>query len=172
MQVEALLIPPAPPRVRVFTEDDLHVTLGFLGPVRDSAALAAWQGIDRFPSFRRVDGTFSRVRALGHPRTPSALSALIDEGERELSAMIAEARAPLLEAAGAPPDDRSPLPHMTIARIQRRASAAERRRALDWAQGIELRGARFVASQVALYTWSTDRQSRLFQIVEQRALAS
>ena len=50
MQVEALVIPPAPPRVRLFAQSDLHVTLGFLGPVRDSAALAAWQSIDRFPS--------------------------------------------------------------------------------------------------------------------------
>jgi 2'-5' RNA ligase len=172
MQVEALLIPPAPPRVRVFTEDDLHVTLGFLGPVEAPEALAAWQTIDRFQSLSRVDGTFRCVRPLGHRRKPSALSALIQEGAPALSSMISEARAPLLEAAGAPPDDRSPLPHMTIARIQRRASAAERRHALEWAEALDLSRARFTASEVALYTWSSDRQSQLFRIVERRALAS
>lgn len=172
MQVEGLVIPPAPPRVRAFTEADLHVTLGFLGPVQASEARTSWQTIDRFASFRPVDGTFSGVRPLGHPRKPSALSALIDEGAPALSAMISEARAPLLEAAGAPPDDRPPLPHMTIARIQRRANAAERRDALDWAKTLDLSGARFTASRVALYTWSSDRQLQLFQIVEQQVLAS
>ena len=166
------MIPPAPPRVRVFTEGDLHVTLGFFGPVQASEALVAWQTLDRFQSLRRVDGTFRSVRPLGHRRKPSALSALIEEGAPALASMISGARAPLLEAAGAPPDDRPPLPHMTIARIQRRASAAERRHALDWAKALDLSSARFTASEVALYTWSPDRQSQLFQIVERRTLAT
>ena len=77
------------------------------------------------------------VKALGNPRKPSALSALVGEGQEPLSEMIAEARAPLLAAADAPPDDRPPLPHMTIARIQRRAKGAERREALRWAEGLD-----------------------------------
>jgi len=172
MQVEGFHIPAAPPRVRVFAAPDLHVTLGFFGSVQASEALEAWQEIDGFRSFRSVVGSFGRVTPLGHPRKPSALSALVAEGEGPLSEMIAEARAPLLAAAGAPTDERPPLPHMTIARIQRRANPAERRRALEWAEDLDLSDARFTATSVALYTWSTDRQEMLFRIVEQRSLSS
>jgi 2'-5' RNA ligase len=172
MQVQGLRTPPAPPRVRVFTASDLHVTLGFLGSVPEVEAHKAWTLIDTFPSFRAVTGSFARVMPLGNPRKPSALSAVVEEGRDALSEMIAQARGPILAAAGAPEDTRPPLPHMTLARIQRRASAAERREALRWAKGIHMAGVSFTVSSVALYTWSDDRQERLFQIVAQRELAS
>lgn len=166
MQVERLRLPPAPPRVRVFTDTDLHVTLGFLGAVQEAEAQKAWALIDGFASFRQVMGSFSEVKPLGNPRKPSALSAIVDTGRDTLSEMIVEARSPLLEAAGAPPDTRAPLPHMTVARVQRRATADERRSALRWARELDTSKARFTASSVALYTWSDDRQNRLFRIVE------
>lgn len=170
MQVEGLHLPPAPPRVRVFGPPDLHVTLGFLGSVEESAALEAWAMIDAFGSLRAVTGTFECVRGLGNPRKPSALSAMIADGSDALVDMTVEARAPLLEAAGSPPDERAPLPHMTIARIQRRAQSAERREALRWAARIDLAGVRFSAASVALYTWASDRAERLFRVVQQREL--
>ncbi len=167
MQVRSLHLRPAPPaRVRVFAPSDLHLTLGFLGAVQEADARNAWGRIGDFASFRGVTGSFSRVEPLGHPRKPSALAAIVETGRGALSEMIAEARDPLLKAAGAPEDGRPPLPHMTLARIQRRANAAERREALRWAQAIDLRGVAFVAAAVALYTWAEDRQERLFQIVE------
>lgn len=173
MQVASLhLRPDPPPRVRIFSASDLHVTLGFLGSVQESEARTAWDRIGDFASFRRVTGSFSGVEPLGHPRRPSALAATVDTGREALSEMIAEARGPLLSAAGAPEDSRPPLPHMTLARIQRRAGAAERREALRWARSIDLRGVTFTASSVALYTWADDRQDRLFQIVEQQPFAS
>ena len=172
MQVLSLHLRPAPLRVRVFSGADRHITLGFLGSVQESDARKAWARIEDFGSFRRVDGTFSAVQPLGHPRKPSALSALVDEGRHVLSEMIAEARGPLLIAGGAPEDSRPPLPHMTLARIQRRANAAERQEALRWAREIDLRGVTFSTSSVALYTWAEDRQERLFQIVECHELGS
>ena len=170
MQVEGLHLPPAPRRVRVFAAADLHITLGFLGSVQEADARRAWAQIGSFASFRPVTGSFEGVRALGHPRTPSALAAMVDEGRDAMAEMIVEAKGPLLEAADAPPDDRAPLPHMTLARIQRRARSAERREALRWAETIDLRGIRFAAASVALYSWATDRQERLFRIVEQHSL--
>lgn len=170
MQVEGLRLPPAPRRVRVFGASDLHVTLAFLGSVQEQEARDAWARIGSFSSFRAVTGSFERVQPLGHPRKPSAISAIVDEGREAMTEMIAEARGPLLAAADAPPDDRAPLPHMTLARVQRRAQSAERREALRWAEGIELRGISFTAASVALYTWALDRQERLFRIVEQRAM--
>jgi 2'-5' RNA ligase len=170
MQVEGLRLPPAPRRVRVFVASDFHVTLGFLGSVQEPEARQAWSQIGSFSSFRSVSGSFDRVQALGHPRKPSALSAIVDEGREAMTDMIAEARGPLLAAADAPPDDRAPLPHMTLARVQRRAQSAERQEALRWAEAIDLRGISFTAASVALYTWALDRQERLFRIVEQHAL--
>jgi len=146
------------------------VTLGFLGSVQESSALQAWAIIDRFTSFRAVSGTFECVRGLGHPRKPSALSAMIAEGSDGLAEMMAEARGPLLAAAGAPPDDRAPLPHMTLARIQRRADGAQRREALRWAARIDLARVTYSATSVALYTWATDRAERLFRVVDSREL--
>jgi hypothetical protein len=61
---------------------------------------------------------------------------------------------------------------MTLARIQRRANAHERRQALRWAQTIDLRSVTFTAPSVALYTWSDDRQERLFRIVERHIFGS
>ena len=173
MQVDGLRLHPSPPpRVRVFATSDLHVTLGFLGPIAESDARRAWDRIGEFPSFQSVAGTFSSVEPLGHPRKPSALCAMVDVGREPLAEMIAEARETLLRAAGAPEDSRLPLPHMTLARIQRRAKAAERRQALRWAHSIDLRAVTFTAPSAALYTWADDRQERLFQIVERHVFGS
>ena len=173
MQVEGLRIHPGPPpRVRVFGTLDLHITLGFLGSVPEADARRAWDQIGGFRSFRRVSGSFSGVEPLGHREKPSALCALVGTGRAPLVDMIAEARGPLLEAAGAPEDHRPPLPHMTLARIQRRATAVERRQALRWAHTIDLRAVTFTAASVALYTWADDRHERLFQILARHELSS
>jgi 2'-5' RNA ligase len=140
--------------------------------VEESDARRAWDRIGDYPSFQRVTGSFSGIEPLGHPAKPSALSAMVDAGREPLAEMIAEARETLLSAAGAPEDNRPPLPHMTLARIQRRANAAERRQALRWAHTIDLRGVTFTAPLVALYTWADDRQERLFQIVERYVFGS
>jgi len=173
MQVEGLRpLPEPPPRVRVFGSVDLHCTLAFLGSVTEVDARRAWSRIPDLVSSGAVTGSFAVVKPLGNPRKPSALSALVDDGCVPLSEMIDRARTPLLEAVGAPPDERPPLPHMTLARIQRRASSSERKAALRWGQSLELADASFIASSVALYTWADDRRERLFQVVEQRALGS
>ena len=169
MQVANLHVKPGPPpRVRLFPSSDLHVTLGFLGSVQESEAQKAWALVGEFSSFRQVSGTFTGVEAMGHPRKPSALAAVIDQGRGALRDMIVEARGPVLHAAGAPEDSRSPLPHMTLARIQRRASADERREAIRWARSIDLGAVTYTVPSVALYTWTEDRRERLFRIVEER----
>ncbi|MBW1762361.1 MAG: hypothetical protein JRG67_02730 [Deltaproteobacteria bacterium] len=173
MQVDGLrLHPEPPPRVRIFAASDRHVTLGFLGSVGESDARRAWDLVSDFPSFRGVTGSFGGIEPLGHRAKPSALCAMVADGRAPLAEMIAEAREPLLRAAGAPKDTRPPLPHMTLARIQRRANAHERRQALRWANTIDLRAVTFTAPSVALYTWADDRQERLFQIVERHIFGS
>lgn len=172
MQVERLwLHSDPPPGVRRFVEDDLHCTLAFLGRVGESMALRAWSRATELLDAPAVHGTFANVEPLGNPRKPSALSAIVGEGRVPFCAMIDHARGSILDAAGAPPDDRPPLPHMTIARIQRRASSAERRKALEWAASLDVGAASFIASSVALYAWAEDRRERLFRIVSCHALA-
>ncbi len=173
MQVEGLrLVPEPPPRVRVFPSVDLHCTLVFLGPVTEDDARRAWSYVPDLVSSGAVAGSFAEVKPLGNPRKPSALSAMIADGRAPLANMIDRARAPLLEAVGAPLDGRPALPHMTLARIQRRASSAERKAALRWAESIELADASFVTSSLGLYTWADDRRERLFQIVDEHLLGS
>jgi 2'-5' RNA ligase len=158
--------------VRVFAPSDLHVTLAFIGSADEEDARRAWDLVEGFASLRAITGSFERVKPLGHPRRPSALCAMVDGGSEAFAEMINEARGPLLEAADAPPDNRLPLPHMTLARIQRRARGAERRQAVRWAEGLDVRDASFTAASVALFTWATDRAERLFQIVERQDLSS
>ena len=111
------------------------------------------------------------MTALGSPRRPSALSALVAEGRSELASVIGQLRGPLLLAAGAPPDTREPLPHVTLARIQRKASSSERRAAMAWASAIDLSSVSFRMDALGLYTWAEDRTARLFTIVERLSLA-
>ena len=79
--------------MRVFTDPDLHVTLGFLGSVQESDARKAWDLVGAFRSFRRVVGSFSGVKPLGNPRKPSALSAMVEAGREPLIEMIADSPA-------------------------------------------------------------------------------
>ncbi|MEM7435938.1 MAG: 2'-5' RNA ligase family protein [Myxococcota bacterium] len=167
MQVEGLWPLPDPPRrVRVFAEEDLHCTLVFLGAVGADEAKRGWS-VAREMAFEPVQGRFDEVRALGNPSKPSALSAIVGDGSRPLASMIDRARRPVAEAVGARVDARPPLPHMTVARIQRRAGPDERRAALSWAQSLDVRHASFRVGSLGLYTWAEDRAHRLFQIVEE-----
>jgi 2'-5' RNA ligase len=173
MQVEGLRFAgEPPPRVRLFAMADLHCTLGFLGSVAETNARRAWGRIPDLLNSEVVTGSFTEVKPLGNARKPSALSAMVGDGRVPLCELISHARAPLLEAADAPPDERPPLPHMTLARIQRRASSTERKAALEWAQSLNLADVSFIAASVALYTRADDRGDRLFQIVEQRSLGA
>lgn len=167
--IEALLGEP-PRRVRYFAESDLHLTLAFLGPVERSAAMAAWEVAEE-AALERVQGTFAGVKALGNPRKPTAVSALVGEGYDALCQMIGESRSTMFVAAGAREETRPPLPHVTLARIQRRASGAEYREAVEWMKSLRIEGVPFIVDRVALYTWAEDRRSRLFDAVEARALS-
>ncbi|MEM7137000.1 MAG: 2'-5' RNA ligase family protein [Myxococcota bacterium] len=167
MQVEGLSRWPDPPsRVRVFAQEDLHCTVVFLGAVGAKEAQRGWS-VARDIAFAQVQGGFGEVRALGNPSRPSALSAIVSDGADELAAMIDRVRGPIARAAGARADTRPPLPHMTVARIQRRATVQDRRAALAWAQALEVRRASFRVTSLGLYTWANDRAQRLFQIVDE-----
>lgn len=155
-----------PPNVRAFHPDDLHATLAFLGSVTPDAAMAAWRALALDVPARAV--VLGDVVPLGDPRHPSALSAVVDDAP--LRDAIGAARAAVSLAASAPLDARPPLVHVTVARIGRRVTDAERAAAIAWAASLRLAQVPARIDEVALYTWSADRTTRHFRIVERRAL--
>jgi len=159
-------VPLAPPGTRRFPARDLHLTVAFLGAVEAEAAQAAW-ALCRWQG-PAIPAGLGPVRGFGNPRQPSALAAVLEQGRDPVVALIAALRGPLLAAAGARPDPRPPLPHLSLARVQRRATAAQRQRALAWAASLDLGGVPLVLDRLALYTWAEDRERGLFRKVEER----
>ncbi|MEN0061521.1 MAG: hypothetical protein AAGA48_05185 [Myxococcota bacterium] len=156
-------MPTAPPAVRVFHPEDRHITAAFLGSCGQAAAEEA------FASARQVAGpidraTFGSVKALGNPKRPSSFSALLDDGNEPLSQVIATWRNRWLNLAGKSSDPRPPLPHCTLARATRRATDAQRERAVAWGLALPTLGAELQLRPLALYTWTSDRRERLFRI--------
>ena len=159
----------APPGVRLFGAEDLHLTVAFLGPVDEAHAHAAFALAAGFPlQARRVQ--LGSVEALGNRRRPSAFSALLTEGRVQVEQALGAARDAMWEAAGARPDARPPLAHLTFARPSRRASDHERAQALTWAKQLDLGAPQCQLTRIALYTWSHDRATALFRIVRELPL--
>lgn len=157
---------PEPPRgVRRFSAGDLHATVAFLGAVGDEAARRGFAAARAWPT-GPLPVRLGPVRPFGSKRHPSALSAVFGEGNDAVVDAISEVRDEVLAAADARPDPRPPLPHVTLARIGRRAGPEDRRHALAWARTVDLGAVSTVLDRVALYTWSDDRRRSLFRIVD------
>ncbi len=163
------LVADAPDGVRVFHPDDLHATVAFLGGCAPERAQRAWATADRLGS-SSFGVALGGLKALGNPRRPSALSVVIDQGQRQAAALIESLRAPMIEAAGARPDPRPPLPHITVARLGRKATARQRRDALSWVESTPPVGAELTIDRLCLYTWADDRSIRQFRKVEEHRL--
>jgi 2'-5' RNA ligase len=152
----------APPAsVRAFHPSDLHATIAFLGAVEEERARAAWAALALDVAPRAI--TMREVVPLG----ASALSATIHD---DALTQAMTAREAVWAAAGCARDDRPPLAHVTVARMARRASPADRSAAIAWAAGLRLEHVPARIDRVALYVGLEDRRERLFRIVESRAL--
>ncbi len=159
----------APTAVRVFHPADVHLTVAFLGACGGQRAATAWQLLASYAA-APIDIRLARLEPMGNPRRPSALSALIDTGREAVSKLTLDMRAPLLAAAGAEPDTREPLPHVTVARPMRKCSPEQRRNAIAWATAKPAIGASVSIDRVALFTWSDDRRTRQFRVVAEHQL--
>lgn len=161
----------APPGVRLFHPEDLHLTVAFLGAVSEDAARRGFEQARAFPLAAR-EITLGPVIPMGNKRRPSALSARLIEGEREVAQAITQVRDAICDAAGAPRELRPALPHLTVARPLRSATYAERTSALAWAASLDLGTPRVSLTCIALFTWSAERRERLFALRERVPLAA
>ena len=155
-----------PPTCRGFQPEDVHMTVAFLGamaPARREDVVAVLAAIREQP----ITIELGRLLALPSRRRVSALSFALAQGDEAARALIGRHRDALIHAAGARPDDRPPLAHITVARPLRKHGEAARRAARDWAQEVTPPDATLVVDRLALYTWADDRRVRQFQISDE-----
>ena len=157
-----------PAGIRRFHPEDLHLTVAFLGGCSLEQAEAAWSTLEG-RSHPPIRLQISALMAMGSPRHPSAYALTFGEGKQEAAALMSSWREPAWEAASSRRDSRAALPHLTIARPPRKGREI-RRLGMEWLQKTEPRPAVLLLDQVALYTWSQDRKSRLFRILKERPL--
>ena len=164
----APLLETAPDGLRQFHPDDLHATVAFLGACGEDAARRAFARASRL-SVPTFDVTLRGLKAMGSRARPSAYSLLMG-GDDALADWMTGQKDLLLAAAGAPPNrwGRS-LPHVTVARPGRRASRKLLHSAAGWVKDTAPLDVRLRLDRLALYTWSDDRGTRLFKIVDERA---
>lgn len=160
-----------PAGIRRFHEDDLHVTVAFLGPVDPEDADKAFSVTDwsRLPPLTAVTGARA---AFGNPRRPSAHGLELDsEADDAVARFIETWRNVLLEAAGRPFENRSIRPHVTLGRPPRRPAETIRERAGRWLDerqpAVPLR-----LDRIALYTRADDRRERQFVRIRESMFAA
>jgi 2'-5' RNA ligase len=144
-------VPEPPANFRLFVAADLHLTIAFLGGCGEERARAAWDAL-ALP-LAPLTATLGPLVALGNPRRYSALGARLGDGRAEVEAAMTAARDEPIRVAGAEPETRPALAHVTLARPARKARPADRRAGLDWAAKVPV-GQRVQFAKVALYTIS------------------
>jgi RNA 2',3'-cyclic 3'-phosphodiesterase len=168
-----LKLPRVPPGFRAFHPEDVHLTLSFLGACGEEAARRAFTTLEgrlRGERAAPLHVSLGKVVQMGPKARYSALSAVVDVGNDVAIAFLERFRNVGMDVVGLARDKRAPLPHVTVARPQRRATDEQRQLGLDWAQSVVLPQERLQLDHIALYTWSERRLPRLFQIVESAPL--
>lgn len=192
---------PLPAGLQALHPEDLHLTLAFLGPCGPERAAAAWQALAglRSPALTITAGPW---RAFGSQRRPSAYGVSVEQGNAALTALM-QRWAPLARLAAAPASSTAPpasgctgpagsaaavaspsgrrtpqpptLPHITLARPQRRSPTAEagEDRLPAWLASAPRPAGPARLQELALYRWSSSRGtpgSPRFAIVRRRRL--
>ena len=156
-----------PPNCRGFHPDDLHMTLAFFGNLEAAKTQTIIEAVNQIQT-KPFKITLGRLRPLPSEKKFSALSFEVDTGFMQAKSLIATWRDPLIQLAGARPDFREPLPHITIARPLRKAGREDRKNTMAWARNLVPPGNLLPVDRVALYTWSEDRRTRQFKKVAEK----
>lgn len=159
----------APAEIRPFVPEDVHLTVAFFGAMHPAKKLDIIQLMDEI-RFEPFAISFAHLRPLPSEKFPTALSFELARGHDEAVQIMEQWRDRLTDCAGVRRESRAPLPHVTIARPQRKFGAAGRRAALAWAAGVGPPSVEPVVDSIALYTWAVDRHRRQFDIVYGRSM--
>lgn len=159
----------APAMVRVIHPGDLHMTGAFLGPCGAELAERAWARLEEEP-LPSVDVALGALEAFGNVRRGAALAAVLTDGREEAVRLMSSVRDLGLEAAGLPPSSRAMRPHVTLARVKRRARDGERRVALSWAETIPPIQAQLQLVSLALYTRADAAAPQSYRMVRERTI--
>ena len=151
-----------PAELRRFHQTDLHITVAFLGPVEPEQAWRAWDGLGVIDS-GPITISLGSLKPFGH--RGSTFSFELDDGCDAVRELVAAKQNSLRFVAGLTPESRSPRPHITIARLKRKASVQARTAARNWAQTVMVPGEPLRLTKLALYTWAQDRRQQLFAVV-------
>ncbi len=157
-----------PPKLRPMVANDLHVTIAFFGTVDEAAAHAGFAATQLVFPPRAI--ALGAIEAMADGERWSALAAQVEDDA--LAFALGNARAAALCVAGARPETRPPRPHVTLARLMRRAKADDREAALAWAQACDLEGVAVRVESLALYVSrdSAAEDGGRYDIVARRAL--
>lgn len=155
-----------PSSVQPFVPSDVHLTIAFFGGIKHTA-IENIKNLLPSVRFHPFKITFGKLRPLPSAQRVSALSFELAEGRDVAARYMQIWTNRLLEAADCPPDTRSPLPHVTIARPKRSAGEQGRYDALAWAALVQPPATSIIVDRIALYTWAEDRRRTKFAITQE-----
>lgn len=154
----AALAADAPIGVTFLDPADLHLTIAFLGEHNDAAEKKMAGLLGGF-SLTGIDITPGAFLALPQPRRFSAIVASIDTGRLEVEKQIARWMPRICREAGARIDTRAPVPHITVARPDRRITNDDRAAVLDWIESRPRDTTPLTLAPPAIYRWATESTS-------------
>lgn len=158
-----------PETIKPFHKEDLHMTIAFFQAMDPTYHEPVMAVMDQIKS-QTFEISLGKLLLLPSPKRASALSFGLEQGCSEVSAFMSQWREPLTEAAKAKPDQRDPLPHITVARPIRRFKEKAQADARVWVGQTVTPADVIQVSKLALYTWSEDRKSRQFQKIYEKPL--
>jgi len=145
---------------------DLHVTLAFLGRY-EPVACRKLAGLLKTLAIPSISASPGECIALPQPRRFSALSFLLNSGRSETEKLITKWRDRICRDVGAKLETRPPLPHLTVARPQRRIGEEDRAAALDWIEQLPKKsGVSLQLESPRIFTWSERDSTARYRILE------
>ena len=109
---------PSIPGLRLMREDQLHITLAFIGEVGESKAAAAKQVVETVPADMGGEGVIERFLLLPSPGRTRVVALELSDAKGVFGALFERVMSGL-EQAGVMQREKRPFrPHLTIARLR------------------------------------------------------
>ena len=153
---------PALPGLRLMREDQLHVTLAFIGRVQEPKAAAAREVVESLPADVGGEGRMERFLFLPSPGRARVVALELSDGDQVFARLFEEVMGGL-ERAGVMQREKRPFrPHLTIARLRVAGPVQPRS---------ECGQARYAVESVCLYESELKREGAVYTVRSRTALA-